>query len=397
MSKQLDIRQKLVYNIVMSKESYKFNLRPTTAQETLLEKTLELCRWTYNETLATRKNSWELEQKSVGFYQTKRLLPLWKITKPELSDVHSQVLQNVHERVELAFRAFFQRVKKGDKPGYPRFKGFGCYGSFTFPQYGNGGATLKDDGLHLSKVGVVEITLHREIPVDAKIKRVTIKREGHQWFAIFSVEIPEHQKGKCGQGAVGIDLGCKTFAVLSDGNKIENPKFLEKALKKISKAQRKLAKQSKGTPERTRAKKVIGKVYRKVNNQRANFLHQESRKLVNKYETLIFEDLNVKQMVEQRPWHSLNRTILDAAWDKFVFCCSYKAENAGGKVIKVNPKNTTKMCSRCGEIVDKDLSERIHLCPICGLKIDRDWNSSINILRRGQSSLVKSNLVLEAL
>ena len=152
-SKKLDIRQNMIYSIVMSKESYKFNLRPTSAQEALLKKTLELCRWTYNETLATRKNAWELEQKSVGFYQTKKLLPIWKTSKPELADVHSQVLQNVHERVELAFRAFFQRVKKGEKPGYPRFKGFGRYDSFTFPQYGNGsGAILKNNGLFVSKI-----------------------------------------------------------------------------------------------------------------------------------------------------------------------------------------------------------------------------------------------------
>jgi len=380
----------------MRKESYKFNLRPTSAQKTLLEKSLELCRWTYNETLATRKNAWETKKKSISQFDTNKLLPIWKQTKPELSGVHSQVLQNVQERVDLAFRAFFQRVKKGEKPGYPRFKGFGRYDSFTYPQYGFG-ISLKDDGLHLSKIGVVEITLHRQIPVDAKIKRVTIKREINQWFTIFSVEIPEHQKGKCGKGIVGIDLGCKTFAVMSDGKKIENPKFLKQALKKISKAQRRLAKKVKGTPEREKAKKVIGKVYRKVNNQRANFLHQESRKLVNRYETLVFEDLDIRQMVEQRPWHALNRTILDSSWDKFVFCCSYKAANAGGKVIKVNPKNTTKMCSRCGALVEKDLSERIHLCPNCGLKIDRDLNASINILRRGQSSLVRRKSFLEAI
>ena len=381
----------------MYKESYKFNLRPTSAQKTLLEKSLELCRWTYNETLATRKNAWEQEQKSIGKYDTYNLLPKWKTSKPELSDVYSQVLQNVQERVDLALRAFFQRVKKGEKPGYPRFKGFGRYDSFCFPQYGNGSVALKDDGLHLSKIGLVEITLHRQIPVDAKIKRVTIKREVNQWFAVFSVEIPEHQKGKCGKGIVGIDLGCKTFAVLSDGKKIENPKFLKQALKKISKVQRRLAKKAKGTPEREKARKVIGKVYRKVNNQRSNFLHQESRKLVNRYETLVFEDLSIQKMVQERPWHALNRTILDASWDKFVFLCSYKAENAGGKVIKVNPKNTTKMCSRCGALVDKDLSERIHLCPICWLKIDRDFNASLNILRRGQSSLSRRNSGLEAI
>jgi putative transposase len=334
-----------------------------------------------------RKNTWEKEKKSLSKYATNKFLPIWKAKKPELTQVHSQLLQNVQERVDLAFRAFFQRIKKGDKPGYPRFKGFGRYDSLTFPQYGNG-VLLNDEGFYLSKIGLVEIILHRQLPANAVIKRVTIKRDVDAWYASFSVVEPETRKGKCGQGIVGIDLGCKTFLVLSDDIKVDNPKFLSKSMKKIAKANRKLAKQSKGTPERIKARRVLGKVYQKVNNQRMDFLHKTSRKLVRKYETLIFEDLNIQQMVQAKPWHGLNRTILDASWDRFVNFCSYKAENAGGKVITVNPKNTSKMCSRCGAIVDKDLSCRIHSCPVCGLKIDRDLNAALNILRLGQKSLV---------
>lgn len=381
----------MVYTISMRKTSYKFRLQPTAAQETLLKQTLELCRWTYNETLATRKTAWETEKKAISRYDTNKLLPEWKTKKPELSEVYSQVLQNVQERVDLAFRSFFQRVKKGDTPGYPRFKGFGGYDSVTYPQYGNGVA-LNDEGLHLSKIGLVPVVLHREISTTAAIKRVTIKREVDKWFAVFSVE-EESKTGKCGKGAVGIDLGCKTFITLSDGTTVENPKFLGKAMKKIAKAQRKLARQAKGTPERAKARKVLGKVFQKVNNQRSDFLHKTSKKLVNKYAVLVFEDLDIKQMIESKPWHALNRTILDASWDRFVNFCTYKAENAGGKVITVNPKNTTKMCSRCGALVEKDLSCRVHSCPVCSLKIDRDLNASINILRRGQSSLVASQKV----
>jgi len=375
----------------MRKTAYKFRLQPTAAQETLLKQTLELCRWTYNETLSTRKNAWETEKKPIGRYDTNKLLPKWKQAKPELSEVYSQVLQNVQERVDLAFRAFFLRVKRGETPGYPRFKGFGCYDSFAYPQYGNGVA-LNDEGLHLSKIGLVPVVLHREIPSIAVIKRVTIKREVDKWYAVFSVE-EETKKGKCGKGIVGIDLGCKTFVTMSDGTTVENPKFLGKAMKKIAKAQRKLGRQTKGTPERAKARKVLGKVFQKVNNQRSDFLHKTSRKLVNKYTVLVFEDLNIQQMVQAKPWHSLNRTILDASWDKFVNFCSYKAENAGGKVITVNPKNTSKMCSKCGAIVDKDLSCRVHSCPDCGLILDRDLNASINILRLGQKSLVASQRV----
>jgi len=371
----------------MYKISYKFRLNPTSHQETLLKGTLELCRWTFNETLATRKNAWESEQKSFSKYDTYNLLPNWKKTKPELSNVHSQVLQNVQERVDLAFRAFFLRLKKGEKPGYPRFKGFGRYDSFCYPQYKKD--SVGEDSIYLSKIGDVEILFHRQLPSSSIVKRLTIKKEGDSWYAIFSVEESE-KKEKCGKGIVGIDLGCKTFITLSDGNKVENPKFLKKSLKRIQKAQRKLSKQEKGTKERAKARKVVGKVYQKVNNQRSDFLHKTSRKLVDKYESLVFEDLDIKQMIESKPWHNLNRTIMDSSWDKFVFLCSYKAENAGGKVIKVNPKNTTKMCSRCGVLVVKDLSERVHSCS-CGLVMDRDLNASINILRLGQKSLASAS------
>jgi putative transposase len=342
--------------------------------------------------LAIRKNTWEQQKKSLSKYATNKLLPIWKAKKPELSEVFSQNLQNVQERVDLAFRAFFQRVKKGEKPGYPRFRGFGRYDSLTYPQYGNG-VVLNGEGLHLSKIGLVKVLLHREIPANTVIKRVTIKREAGQWFATLSVVETETRKGKCGQGIVGIDLGCKTFITLSDGTTVENPKFLGKAMKRITKAYRKLNRQTKGTPERAKARKVLGKVYQKVTNQRNDFLHQTSRKLVNKYETLVFENLDIKSLVESKPWHSLNRTILDSSWGKFVFYCSYKAEDAGGKVVMVNPKNTSKMCSRCGAIVDKDLSCRIHSCPDCGLVLDRDLNASINILRLGQKSLAASQRV----
>jgi putative transposase len=363
--------------------SYKFRLYPTSHQETLFKETLELCRWTFNETLATRKNAWETEQKSFSKYDTNKLLPPWKKVKPELSNVHSQVLQNVQERVDLAFRGFFLRLKKGDKPGYPRFKGFGRYDSFCYPQYKND--SIGEDSVYLPKIGDVDILFHRQLPSGSIVKRLTVKREGNAWYATFSVEENE-TKTKCGSGTVGIDLGCKTFITLSDGKKVKNPKFLKKSLKRIQKAQRKLYKQKKGTKERAKAKKVVGKIYDKVNNQRSDFLHKVSRELVNKYEVLVFEDLNIKQMIESKPWHNLNRTILDSSWDKFVFLCSYKAENAGGKVVKVNPKNTTKMCSRCGTLVVKGLEERVHSCS-CGLVMDRDLNASINILRLGQKSL----------
>ena len=376
----------------MREVSYKFRLYPTPAQSLLLNKHLELCRWVYNTTIACRKTLWTQERISLSRFGTHNLLPDWKKYKPELNEVYSQVLQEAQKRVDVAYREFFRRIAAGEHPGYPRFRGFGRYNSITYPQYGHcGSVLLRDNGLRLSKIGLVKINIHREIPDSATIKTVTIKKEADRWYATFSTErSSDTKKHKCGKGIVGIDLGCKTFLVLSDKKKVGNPKFISKALKRIAKANRKLSRQPRGTPERAKARKVLSKIYQKINNRRNDFLHKESRKLVGKYETLVFEDLHIKDMVREKPWHNLNRTILDSSWGQFVRFCSYKAEYAGGKVIKVNPKNTSKMCSKCGTIVDKDLSCRIHSCPHCGLTIDRDLNAALNILRLGQQSLAKA-------
>ena len=169
--------------------------------------TLEFCRWVYNETLATRKNSWEQEKKVLSLYDTHKLLTLWKKQHPELKGVHSQVLQNVQERVDLAFKAFFRRVKMGEKPGYPRFRGYGWYDSFTFKQ---SGFRLLDSGLFLSKVGTVKIILHR--PIDGRIKTLTIQRDTvGNWYACFACEV-EVEPLPFNELAVGIDVGLESFA-----------------------------------------------------------------------------------------------------------------------------------------------------------------------------------------
>ncbi len=149
----------------------RYRLYPTKAQKTEMVKTLELCRWTYNETLALRKNAWESEQKNIGYYDSKKMIPIWKKDKPELKNVHSQVLQEVVKRVDLAFHSFFRRVKDGETLGYPRFKGYGRYDSVTYTQ---SGFELNDSRLLLSKIGGINIRLHR--PIDEKIKRLNVRR-----------------------------------------------------------------------------------------------------------------------------------------------------------------------------------------------------------------------------
>jgi putative transposase len=193
--------RKTRYNIGMRK-TYKYRMFPTKAQRTKLNQTLETCRQAYNATPGLRKQAWEVEQKSLSLYETNKVLTGWKAANPELSEVHSQVLQNVQERVDLAYKAFFRRVKAGEKNGFPRFKGFGRYDSFTFKQ---SGFELKDSRLYLSKIGDIKIKLHR--PIEGTIKNLTIQHDSlGNWHACFSCEV-ELKPLPPSVEIVGIDLG----------------------------------------------------------------------------------------------------------------------------------------------------------------------------------------------
>ncbi len=362
--------------------TYQFRLCPTKSQQATLNKTRELCRWVYNEVISIRKNSWKQEQKTVTRYDTIKMLPEWKYSKSELNKVYSQVLQEVCTRVDLAFNAFFRRVKAGEKPGYPRFRGYGRYDSFTYPQTG---FRLVSNHLYLSKIGKLKIVLHR--PIKGKIKTLTIRCSNlGNWYACFSCEInsnvlPQNNK------AVGIDVGLASFATYSNGKKITNPRFFNKDEKKLAKIQRKHSKTEKGTSERKTRRRNIQHIYQRMSNRRKDFAHKLSRSIVNEYGIIALEKLNCTNMLKNK---YLAKSISDAAWNQFAQYVQYKAEEAGRECVLVDPHNTSKKCSRCGTLVEKTLSVRIHDCPVCGLKIDRDLNAAINILALGLQCLGES-------
>lgn len=360
-------------------KAYQFRLNPSHHQRTILLKTLDMCRWVYNETLATRKNSWEQEQKSLSLYETNKLLTGWKLEKPELCGVHSQVLQNVQARVDLAFQAFFRRVKAGEAPGYPRFRGRGRYDSFTFKQ---SGFSIGENKLFLSKIGLIKIVLHR--PMEGKIKTLTVRRDNvGNWYACFSCEVPEHPLPVI-KNAIGVDMGLESFLTLSDGEKVFNPRFFRKDEQALSKAHRQLSKAEKGTPERAKRRKVVAHLHQRIANKRKNFAHQLSRQLVNQYGVIVFEKLNEQGMLQN---HHIAKSIHDAAWRQLIQFSMYKAVEADRAVVLVDPKGTSQRCSHCGMVVQKSLSIHIHDCPSCGLKIDRDENAALNILALGLESL----------
>ena len=321
-----------------------------------------------------------MEHVSVSNYATHNMLPGWKKNAPELKDVFSQTLQEVQERVELAFRTFFRRVNDGENPGYPRFKGYGGYDSFTYPQMG---FRLNNGKLTLSKIGDIYIRVHRKVAGD--VKRVIIRRNSNdKWYASLTVESDLKVISKNRYPAIGIDMGLTSFATLSNGVKVPNPKFFRSEENELARAQRRLSKLEKDSPQRVKAVRVVRRIHERITNKRYDFVHQLSRALVNEYGFIAFEDLNIKNMVKN---HCLSKSISDAAWNMLFIVTKYKAESAGTTVTMVNPANTSKMCSRCGTLVEKELSDRIHECPSCGLILDRDKNAAINILRLGLQSV----------
>ena len=243
------------------RKAFQYRLYPTVAQAAKLQATLDECRWLYNHLLAARKTAWEERQETLGLYDQHAALPSLKAARPSLATVHSQVLQNVAVRIDLAFKAFFRRVKAGEAPGYPRFRGRDRYDSFCYPQAPSG-CQLSGDRLTLSGIGTVPVVLHR--PLEGTPKTVCVRRSPTgKWYVTFSCEweptpLPESPE------RVGIDVGLHSFATLSTGDSVENPRFFRCDEQALAKAQRHHAKAAQGTPKRRKRKKVVARVHERL-------------------------------------------------------------------------------------------------------------------------------------
>lgn len=369
------------------RKTFKYRLYPNKQQQRLLDVQLEECRWLYNHMLAARRQAWEERQASVRLYDQQAELPALKAERPALAAVHSQVAQNVAVRIDLAFQAFFRRVKSGEAPGYPRFRGKGRYDSMTYPQAPSG-CKLDVDArrLRLHGVGPVKLVLHRPVEGIPKTVTITLSRTG-KWYVCFSCDCADPAQLPQTGRQVGIDVGLKAFATLSTGDQITNPRFFRAEEKALAKAQHRLNKAEKGTPARAVRRHVVARVHERIAWRRGDFAHQHSRRLVNRFDLLAVEDLSVHQMV-QNSW--LAKSIQDAAWRQFTALIAYKAAWAGRQYVAVNPAYTSQDCSQCGHRQPLSLSDRIYSCPGCGVVLDRDLNASLNILRLGQQPLASA-------
>lgn len=355
------------------KYTYKYRLYLTRKQETILNSQLEDCRFLYNHLLEIRKNKWEKQKKSIGVYDTQNLIPKLKKEYPKLKEVYSQVLQNVNIRVDLAYQGFFRRIKTGETPGYPRFRGKGRYSSICYPQYGKG-CELNENKLSLSKVGIVYVEIERKITGTPKTITIS-KTPTNKWFVAISCDnVVKESKFDKTNKSCGIDVGILSFVTFDNGNKIENPRFFEKEQKELGKKQ----KQKKW--------KAVKRIHERIANKRHDFLHKTTNNILNNYDTICVEDIETNKLLKKK-WCS--KQINDVAWSMFANILSYKAEYADKTIVKVNPAYTSQTCSKCGTRTLMELKDRVFDC-FCGLKIDRDVNAAKNILRLGIQSLVKA-------
>jgi len=334
----------------MPRLMFRYRLYPSKAQTKILDEQLELCRNTYNQLLDHCKQQYKEKGKTPSQFDLNNLLIPLKQVRPELSRIHSQVLQNISKRIKDAYTNFFARRRAGLNAGLPRFKKHGRYKSVTYPQ---SGFKVEGNKLNLSKIGAIRIRQHRDI--QGQIKTLMVKRmPSGKWYACFSCIVEAQPREKPFED-IGIDVGLHSYAALSDGVRIENPRLYRKSERRLAHLQRGMSRKEKGSRNWEKAKTRVAGLHKKAQNRRSDFLHKESRKIVDTYETVYFEDLKIGNMIRN---HCLAKSISDAGWGRFIGMIAYKEEESGGRLIKVNPRGTTQMCSRCGETVPKDLSQR---------------------------------------
>ncbi len=364
-------------------------LRPNRTQEKRMLDAIGHCCFLYNHLLKYCMEQYEMGEKHPSEFSLNKHITEFKKEHLELKDVYSQVLLNVSTRLSRAFNGFFRRVReKEEKAGYPRFRSFQRYDSFSYVQHG---FSLKDGHLDLSKIGPVKAYGIRR--VNGKLKMCTVKREGYsphyRWRALLtyefddiSTEFIEDTRVPC-----GIDLGLTNTVTVSDGKVYTNSKHITNAESLISRIHRKMSKFEKGTEQRNKYGQQLFHAFSNLKRRMKAERFEIVNELTDDHDVISFEKLNIRALEDKSLGKGMRKSYRDANWGNLLQTLRYKAAEAGTKIVEVNPAYTSQVCSVCGIIVEKELSDRRHRCPHCGLDIDRDLNAAKNILRLGLQAL----------
>jgi putative transposase len=357
---------------------FKYRLYPSRAQEKNLYRVLNCARNLYNMALAERKYAYQLEERKVTLADTEQLAKRYRATFPYADQMFSQTAQSVVKQVDLAYQAFFRRVKAGKKAGYPRFKSRNRFNSFEFKQYGSG---AKIDGRRLKLYGVGRVRVRWHRPIEGTIKNVRIVHKAGKWYACFTCEVATPEPLPATGRVVGIDVGISALITTSDGEKVANPNYYRAGQKRLRILQRRLARAKRGSKNRRKKLLAVQRQHEHVASQRRDYLNKLAYALTQHYDGIAVEDLRISNMVRNR---RLSKSILDSGWGYFKERLTHKAASAGRELVFVDPAYTSKCCSGCGAIFEHlTLSDRWVNCD-CGLSMDRDHNAALNILSRSR-------------
>ena len=358
--------------------AYRYRIYPTRRQQIALEAQLGFACDLYNAALEQRRYGWRAGQR-IGYVQQCRDLTELRAAGDGPAKMSCSAMRDPLRRLDRAFEAFFRRVKSGEKkPGYPRFRSKRRYDSLTWDE----AWSIRERRLALQGIGHIEVKWHRGLPGSAAVCSVTIRRVAGRWHACFALALPAPALPKRAlMPAVGVDLGVRNFAALSNGEFVLGPRAYRTAQRRLRLAQRRVSRRLKGSARRGKAVLLLARRHERIRNLRRNHAYQLSRQLVARFKLIAVENLTLQCLTRGR----LAKDINDQGWAEFLRLLGYKAEDAGVQVVQVPPASRSQTCSDCGALVPKTLSQRTHRCPSCGLVVDRDVNAARNILRLGMS------------
>ena len=353
----------------------KVRLYPTSEQELSLSHQFGCARWVWNWGLAETQKVYKETGKGLTFLKIQSYLPKLKLEHEWLKNTDSQVLQGSIRHLAAAFQNFFEKRAR-----YPKFKSKHGKQSIQYPQR----VKLDENRIYLPKVGQVEAVVRREIT--GRIKTVTVSKNqnpcGHYYASILTEDsIPMPNVSTDGK-AIGIDVGLTHLAITSDGSKFDNPHFISKSKKNLKRKQQKLSRKKKGSNSRNKARMIVARVHERISNQRRDYLHKVSRRIIDENQVVIVENLNVKGMTAN---HNLAKAVTDVGWATLTTFLEYKAERDGKAFVKVSRWfPSSKVCSECGYQMGQMLLDiRSWVCPSCLTLHDRDINAAKNIRDEG--------------